>query len=82
MLNFRCTAENFRSTAYNIGSIYFKRRSKKLNSATFICYLQLLLYFSPVIDKTADLLRRTVLTKENLHLKKFKTDNNECVEQK
>ena len=43
-------------------------------------------YFSPVIDKTQPiwflfLTVRTVVTKENLHLKKqFKTDNNECVE--
>ena len=48
----------------------------------YVITLCLLLYFSPVIDKTADLLRSTVVTKENLHLKKFKTDNNECVERK
>ena len=44
--SFRRTAENFRSTAYNVGSIYFKRKSKKLNSATFICHLQFLTFTS------------------------------------
>ena len=71
----------------NDGSIYFKRKSEKLISATFIlsspvCYL----YFSPVVDKTQpicyaviillrfliliSLFDGTVVTKENLHLKK------------
>ena len=49
---------------------------------TSVCYF----YFSPVIDKTHPiwflfLTVRTVVIKENLHLKKqFKTYNNECVE--
>ena len=43
---FRCTAGNFMSTAYNVGSIYFKRKSKKLNSATFICHLQFVTFTS------------------------------------
>ena len=42
--NFRRTAENFRSTA--VGSIYFKTKSKKLNSATFICHLQFVTFTS------------------------------------
>ena len=44
--NFRRTAENLRSTAYNVGSVYFKRKSKKLNSATFICHLQFVTFTS------------------------------------
>ena len=55
-----------------------------------VCYF----YFSPVIDKTQpicyaviplwfliliSLFDSTAVTKENLHLKKFKTYNNECV---
>ena len=89
--NFRRTAENLRSTDCNVGSIYFKRKSKKLNSATFY------FYFSPVIDKTQlicyaviplwflmliSLFDSTVVTKENLHVKKnskLATGNNECV---
>ena len=71
--------KNFRSTDCNVGSIYFKRKSKKLNSPT------LYFYFSPVIDKTQlicyaviplwflmliSLFDITVVTKENLHVKK------------
>ena len=44
--NFRRTAENLRSTAYNVGSVYFKRKSKKLNSATFIGHLQFVTFTS------------------------------------
>ena len=45
--NFRRTAENFSlSTGYNVGSIYFKRKSKKLNSAMFICHLQFVTFTS------------------------------------
>ena len=36
--NLICTAENVKSTTYNVGSIYFKRKSKKLNSGIFICH--------------------------------------------
>ena len=49
---FRCTAEilggqlKIRSTVYNIGSIFFKRKSKKLNSATFIFHIQFVTFIS------------------------------------
>ena len=44
---FRRTAEDFRSTAYNVGSICFqKEKRKKCNSATFTCHLQFFTFIS------------------------------------
>ena len=65
-----------------LGASISKDEVKSLTVPRLYVIFSLLLYFSPVIDKTANLLRSTVVTKENLHLKKFKTDNNECVERK
>ena len=45
-VNFRHTAEDFRSTASNVGSMYFKKKGKKLNSATFVCHLQCVSFIS------------------------------------
>ena len=40
--NFRRTAEEFKSTAYNVGSIYFKRKSKKVLSVKTVLRLNVI----------------------------------------
>ena len=83
--NFRRTAENLRSTVYNVGSIYFKKKKKAQQCHVYLSSSLCYFYFSPVIDKTQPIcytviplwflilisvFDSTAVTKENLHLKK------------